>query len=140
MRPDILEKRLNAIKQLSQYTLDYEIRRHLGHGGDPRLAELQYMIDQGMMNHMPRSILVGNPETQFRASPSSIWTAFNPGSDSAPNSGKFRDQRLNLARTNIDMRYMRQPAENRPHIIADPQRSVRQTFTAMAGGNGGQYN
>jgi hypothetical protein len=30
VRPDILEKRLNAIKQLGQYTLDYEILRHLG--------------------------------------------------------------------------------------------------------------
>lgn len=81
VRPDILEKRLSAIKQLSQYTLDYEILRHLGHGGNPRLAELQYMIDQGMMSHMPRAMNVVNPKENFAAGTFSIWNVFNAGTD-----------------------------------------------------------
>lgn len=141
VRPDILEKRLNAIKQLSQYTLDYEILRHLGHGGDPRLAELQYMIDQGMMDHMPRSTLVENPRQQFRASNFSIWNVFNPGSDSFPGApGMLSDQRLNLARTNIDPRYTALEPQARPHIIADPARNTLQTFTAFGRGRGGNLD
>jgi hypothetical protein len=131
VRPDILAKRLSAIQQLGQYTLDYEILRHLGHGGDPRLAELQYMIDQGMMDHMPRSTLVAAPLARFRTSNFSIWNAFTPGTDSAEASGKFKDKRLNLARTAFDMRYADLPENNRPHISANPSRDLSQTFVNM---------
>ena len=132
VRPDILEKRLNAIKQLSQYTLDYEILRHLGHGGDPRLAELQYMIDQGMMSHMPVSTLVDDDAIgQFKASSFSIWNAFTPGTDSGANGGKFADRRLNLARTGIDPRYTRLGANARPHIISG-NRNISDIFREMA--------
>jgi hypothetical protein len=139
VRPDILEKRLNAIKQLSQYTLDYEILRHLGHGGDPRLAELQYMIDQGMMDHMPRTALIKDPRGTFEKSNFSIWNVFNPGSDSNVHSSKFNDQRLNLARTGIDDRYTRLNPAQRPHIEAQPKRSLSQTFSALgSGGRAGE--
>lgn len=128
VRPDILEKRLNAIKQLSQYTLDYEILRHLGHGGDPRLAELQYMIDQGMMSHMPISTLVENPKEQFKAGQFSIFNVLNAGGDAHNTGGKFADQGLMLARTGIDPRYMALPLSQRPHVVANPLRTTKAMF------------
>lgn len=126
VRPDILEKRLNAIKQLSQYTLDYEILRHLGHGGDPRLAELQYMIDQGMMDHMPKSTIVKDAEVKFHKSNFSIWNAFTPGTDKWPNERSFSDHRLNLARSKIDKRY---DTIEGPFMVPAITRSLAQTFS-----------
>lgn len=129
VRPDILEKRLNAIKQLSQYTLDYEILRHLGHGGDPRLAELQYMIDQGMMDHMPKSTLVQNPKQEFKAGPYSIFGLIGAGTD-AGNNGKFKDNGLYLARTNIDPRYLAMAQNLRPRIQGDGH-TLKDTFKGL---------
>lgn len=129
VRPDILEKRLNAIKQLSQYTLDYEILRHLGHGGDPRLAELQYMIDQGQMDHMPRSTIVREAENLFKTSNFSIWNVFTPGTDRVPGRTRFSDNQLNLARTNIDQRFDNVAG---PYMRPRVQRTLRNTFAALA--------
>jgi hypothetical protein len=129
VRPDILEKRLNAIKQLSQYTLDYEILRHLGHGGDPRLAELQYMIDQGQMDHMPRSTLVEEATRKFQTSNFSIWNAFSSGSDRTGGDKFFSDNHLSLARTRIDKRF---DNVSGPYMRPTLERSLAETLTGYA--------
>lgn len=69
--PDLMARRIDTIKNLSQYQLDVNILKHIGHGGDPRLAHLQYMIDQGEMDHMPQMTLVQDQE--FSAGPFSIF-------------------------------------------------------------------
>jgi hypothetical protein len=133
VRPDILEKRLNAIKQLSQYTLDYEILRHLGHGGDPRLAELQYMIDQGQMDHMPKSTVVERAATKFRHGNLSLWNILTAGTDSSvADGGKFADSRLYLARSGVDATYDGDKQANRPYMQPRFTRSLAQTFGQMA--------
>lgn len=69
--PDLMARRIDTIKNLSQYQLDVNILKHIGHGGDPRLAHLQYMIDQGEMEHMPVMMKVRN--AKFSAGPFSIF-------------------------------------------------------------------
>lgn len=69
--PDLMARRIDTIKNLSQYQLDVNILKHIGHGGDPRLAHLQYMIDQGEMEHMPVMMRVQN--ANFSAGPFSIF-------------------------------------------------------------------
>ena len=127
VRPDILDKRINAITQLSQYTLDYEILRHLGHGGNPRLAELQYMIDQGQMEHMPKSTIVRQASTRFRHGQFSVWNAFTGGNDRNA-TGRFSDGRLNLARTGVDRRF--DGLGDVPHMLpTSGPRTGRDMFT-----------
>lgn len=69
--PDLMARRIDTIKNLSQYQLDVNILKHIGHGGDPRLAHLQYMIDQGEMDHMP--VLMKVADANFSAGPFSIF-------------------------------------------------------------------
>jgi hypothetical protein len=70
--PEVMENKMNAIKSIAQYSLDTNIIRHMGHGGDPRLAHLQYLIDQGEMSHMPQLMKI--ERSLFKAGPFSIWT------------------------------------------------------------------
>lgn len=70
--PEVMENKMNAIKSVAQYNLDTNIIRHMGHGGDPRLAHLQYLIDQGEMSHMPTLMTIHRDS--FKAGPFSIWS------------------------------------------------------------------
>ena len=48
--PQLVGRKLDAIRQTSQLALDATIIKHLGHGGNPQLAHLQYMMDQKMID------------------------------------------------------------------------------------------
>jgi hypothetical protein len=56
--PVLVQRKMDAIQEVSQFALDKAIIKHLGHNGDPRLAQLQYMLDQGQMDHMPSTVVV----------------------------------------------------------------------------------
>jgi hypothetical protein len=55
----------------------------MGHGGDPRLAHLQYLIDQGEMDYMPQLLKISR--ASFKSGPFSIWTV--AGGDMDPANG-----------------------------------------------------
>lgn len=87
--PSVVGRKVNAIRNAAQFALDQQILRHVGHGGDRNLAYLQYMIDQGEMDHMPTLVRVNEADT-VDASPFSIWAL----------SGETRQSRQNGKQTN----------------------------------------
>ncbi|KAJ1632903.1 hypothetical protein T492DRAFT_838025 [Pavlovales sp. CCMP2436] len=70
--PAMVQRKFDAIQEVSQFALDKAIIKHLGHNGDPHLAQLQYMMDQGQMNHMPQTVLVDT--TPFVRGPLSLFS------------------------------------------------------------------
>ena len=83
--PELMARRMDAIRSVSQYNLDVSILRHMGHGGDPRLAHLQYMIDQGEMDHMPTYVHMARH--RFEAGPYSLFS--HAGTSDRPKRGVF---------------------------------------------------
>ncbi|KAJ1637471.1 hypothetical protein T492DRAFT_859869, partial [Pavlovales sp. CCMP2436] len=73
-RPDVAggtPRKMDAIQELSQFSLDKAIIKHLGHNGNPRLAQLQYMMDQGQLDYMPQTVVVDN--TPYTRGPLSLF-------------------------------------------------------------------
>jgi hypothetical protein len=97
--PGLVERKMDALKSISQFALDNAIIQHIGHGGDPRLAQLQYMVDQGMMEHMPHLLHV--TRKQYKRGPLSLFNIVDPGGKSTDRDGdgKYDDQKLFLARS-----------------------------------------
>ncbi|KAJ1625672.1 hypothetical protein T492DRAFT_879729 [Pavlovales sp. CCMP2436] len=69
--PAMVQRKFDAIQEVSQFALDKAIIKHLGHSGDPHLAQLQYMMDQGQMDHMPQTVLVDS--TPYVRGPLSVF-------------------------------------------------------------------
>ncbi|KAJ1637090.1 hypothetical protein T492DRAFT_834744 [Pavlovales sp. CCMP2436] len=69
--PAMVQRKFDAIQEVSQFALDKAIIKHLGHSGDPHLAQLQYMMDQGQMDHMPQTVLVDS--TPYQRGPLSVF-------------------------------------------------------------------
>ncbi|KAJ1620872.1 hypothetical protein T492DRAFT_887929 [Pavlovales sp. CCMP2436] len=69
--PAMVQRKFDAIQEVSQFALDKAIIKHLGHSGDPHLAQLQYMMDQGQMDHMPQTVLVD--KTPYKRGPLSVF-------------------------------------------------------------------
>jgi hypothetical protein len=96
--PSLVARKMDAIKTVSQFALDNAIIKHIGHGGDPRLAQLQYMVDQGMMDHMPHLLTID--AAQYRRGPLSIWQVLDPGGQSTDTTeGRYDDKKVYMART-----------------------------------------
>jgi hypothetical protein len=89
--PEVMENKMNAIKSLAQYGLDTNIIRHMGHGGDPRLAHLQYLIDQGEMSHMPQLMKISRAD--FKSGPFSIWSVAGGDKDLATGIKLYRSSK-----------------------------------------------
>lgn len=75
--PEVAEGQMEAIAEIAQYTMDVATLKHLGHGGNPRLAQLQYMMDNGMMDHMPDLNYVTDPGVKYQFGPASIVSWFS---------------------------------------------------------------
>ncbi|KAJ1629638.1 hypothetical protein T492DRAFT_840656 [Pavlovales sp. CCMP2436] len=69
--PVLVQRKIDAIQEVSQFALDKAIINHLGHNGDPRLAQLQYMLDQGQMDHMPSTVVID--KTKYTRGPLSLF-------------------------------------------------------------------
>jgi hypothetical protein len=69
--PVLVQRKMDAIQEVSQFALDKAIIKHLGHNGDPRLAQLQYMLDQGQMVHMPETVVIDT--TPYTRGPLSLF-------------------------------------------------------------------
>jgi hypothetical protein len=69
--PVLVQRKMDAIQEVSQFALDKAIIKHLGHNGDPRLAQLQYMLDQGQMDHMPSTVVIDT--TPYQRGPLSLF-------------------------------------------------------------------
>jgi len=69
--PEVQKKTIDALSEISQFTMDLQILKHMGHGGDPYLARLQYELDQGKLSHMPRLSYISNVE--YNPGPMSIF-------------------------------------------------------------------
>ncbi|KAJ1619280.1 hypothetical protein T492DRAFT_890608 [Pavlovales sp. CCMP2436] len=69
--PVLVQRKMDAIQEVSQFALDKAIIKHLGHNGDPRLAQLQYMLDQGQMDHMPSTVVIDS--TKYTRGPLSLF-------------------------------------------------------------------
>ncbi|KAJ1631354.1 hypothetical protein T492DRAFT_870124 [Pavlovales sp. CCMP2436] len=69
--PVLVQRKMDAIQELSQFSLDKAIIKHLGHNGNPRLAQLQYMLDQGQLDYMPQTVVVDN--TPYTRGPLSLF-------------------------------------------------------------------
>ncbi|KAJ1630371.1 hypothetical protein T492DRAFT_840019 [Pavlovales sp. CCMP2436] len=69
--PVLVQRKMDAIQELSQFSLDKAIIKHLGHNGNPRLAQLQYMMDQGQLDYMPQTVVVDN--TPYTRGPLSLF-------------------------------------------------------------------
>ncbi|KAJ1618983.1 hypothetical protein T492DRAFT_848899 [Pavlovales sp. CCMP2436] len=69
--PAMVQRKFDAIQEVSQFALDKAIIKHLGHSGDPHLAQLQYMMDQGQMDHMPQTVLVDS--ATYKRGPLSVF-------------------------------------------------------------------
>lgn len=96
--PHLIEKKSEIIHKTAQMITDILRLKHIGHGGDPHLMKLQYMLDNNMLGDVPR--LVKYTNEQYEYGPYSIWNFVYPGSTSAdPTTGAYNDSRVNLART-----------------------------------------
>ncbi|KAJ1629339.1 hypothetical protein T492DRAFT_840885 [Pavlovales sp. CCMP2436] len=69
--PAMVQRKFDAIQEVSQFALDKAIIKHLGHSGDPHLAQLQYIMDQGQMDHMPQTVLVD--KAPYQRGPLSVF-------------------------------------------------------------------
>ncbi|KAJ1616912.1 hypothetical protein T492DRAFT_894600 [Pavlovales sp. CCMP2436] len=78
--PALVQRKIDAIQEVSQFALDKAIIEHLGHNGDPRLAQLQYMLDQGQMAHMPSTVVIDN--TPYTRGPLSLF-GLSQGADAS---------------------------------------------------------
>ncbi len=100
--PEIMERKLAALKEVSQFALDKSTLIHMGHGGNERLATLQYMIDQGLMDHMPSTVLISKDQP-YKAGPLSVWQMADPmglSTSTGPN-GRFKDRAMVIARQGL---------------------------------------
>ena len=100
--PEIMERKLAALKEVSQFALDKATLLHMGHGGNERLATLQYMIDQGLMDHMPQTVLIDNT-TPYQPGPLNIWQLYDPNglSSSTGDNQRWKDKGVVMARQGL---------------------------------------
>lgn len=102
VHPQLFDKQIEAIKEVTQFQFDKSILKTIGHQGDPHLAEIQYAIDQGQFTHMPEMVMIES--YNFKPGPMSIWKMLDPaglGTTDLDANGRYRDARLNLARTGL---------------------------------------
>jgi hypothetical protein len=123
--PSVVERKMEAIKTISQFALDNAINQHIGHGGNPRLAQLQYMVDQGMMEHMPHLLHI---KENYKEGPLSLLKIVDPGGKSTDTTlCKYDDKRLFLARsayTNPAAGFGHDAPETKPQIMNTGQQSL----------------
>ncbi|KAJ1636204.1 hypothetical protein T492DRAFT_861947 [Pavlovales sp. CCMP2436] len=88
--PAMVQRNFDAIQEVSHFALDKAIIKHLGHSGDPHLAQLQYMMDQGQMDHMPQTVLIDR--APYHRGPLSVF-----GLGQADDKSRFAQGMLSLA-------------------------------------------
>jgi hypothetical protein len=133
--PELVATKLAAIKEISQFALDTAIIKHIGHGGDPHLATLQYMCDQGMMNHMPHLLTID--KATYTPGPMSIFKFLAMGGENTEydSTGHFDDQGVKLARTGRQFTYPMDREDGRAVIPVDgrggaPAEAIKNVFSS----------